>query len=38
MLTAAKAALPKRQSVLEHALQDRDGAIEFHPINETARS
>ena len=38
MLTAAKDALPKRQSVLEHALQDRDGAIEYHPINETAPS
>ena len=34
MLTAAKDAHPKRQSVLEHALQDRDGAIEYFPIEQ----
>jgi hypothetical protein len=34
MLTAAKDALAKRQSVLEHALQDRDGAIEYFPIEQ----
>jgi hypothetical protein len=31
MLTAAKDARPRRQSVLEHALTN-DGSIEFHPI------
>ena len=34
MLTAAKDAGPRRQSVLEHALQDRDGAIEYFPIEQ----
>jgi hypothetical protein len=34
MLAAARDALPKRQSVLEHALQDRDGAIEYFPIEQ----
>ena len=34
MLAAARDSLPKRQSVLEHALQDRDGAIEYFPIEQ----
>lgn len=33
MLVAAKAAQPRRQSVLEHALAN-DGAIEYHPIEQ----
>jgi hypothetical protein len=34
MLTAAGDARPRRQSVLEHALADRDGAIEYFPIEQ----
>ena len=34
MLAAARDSLPKRQSVLEHALPDRDGAIEYFPIEQ----
>jgi hypothetical protein len=34
MLAAARDSLPRRQSVLEHALQDRDGAIEYFPIEQ----
>jgi hypothetical protein len=33
MLTAAKDARPRRESVLEHALAN-DGMIEFHPIEQ----
>ena len=32
MLTAARDAQPRRQSVLQHALADRDGQIEFHSL------
>jgi hypothetical protein len=32
MLQAAKDAQQRRQSVLEHALADRDGQIEYIPI------
>ena len=34
MMQADKDAQPRRQSVLEHALADRDGAIEYHPIEQ----
>jgi hypothetical protein len=34
ILQAAKDAGPRRRSVLEHALADRDGAIEFFPIEQ----
>jgi hypothetical protein len=37
MLQAAKDAQPRRQSVLDHALQDRDGQIEYHPIQQEPR-
>jgi hypothetical protein len=32
MLQAAKDAGPRRRSVLDHALADRDGEIEFHSL------
>jgi hypothetical protein len=32
MLTAARDAQPRRQSVLQHALADRDGQAEFHSL------
>jgi hypothetical protein len=32
ILQAAADARPRRRSVLEHALSDRDGMIEFHSL------
>jgi hypothetical protein len=34
MLQAAKDARPRRQSVLDHALANRDGKIEYHPVEQ----
>jgi hypothetical protein len=34
MLASVKDAQPRRQSVLQHALADRDGAAEYHPIEQ----
>jgi hypothetical protein len=36
MLQAAKDARPRRQSVLDHALADRDGQIEYIPIGQVS--
>jgi hypothetical protein len=36
-LAAAKDAEPRRQSVLEHALANRDGATIYHPIEQVPR-
>jgi hypothetical protein len=34
MLQAAKDAGPRRQSVLEHALANEGGVIEYHPVEQ----
>jgi hypothetical protein len=36
MLQAAKDAGLRRQSVLEHALADRDGMAEYHPLEQVS--